>query len=64
LAPADAARSRRRLRRAGATPDDDQPHSSRAAHQKTQVRNTAVSPEGLEEYMEFRAGTDLRWPYA
>jgi hypothetical protein len=29
-----------------------------------QVRNTAMSPEGLEEYMEFRAGTDLRWPYA
>ena len=31
---------------------------------KQQVRNTAVSPEGLEEYLEFRAGTDLRWPYA
>jgi hypothetical protein len=29
-----------------------------------QVRETATSPEGLEEYLEFRAGTDLRWPYA
>jgi hypothetical protein len=29
-----------------------------------QVRENATSPEGLEEYLEFRAGTDLRWPYA